>query len=152
MPTWLLRRYALVLASILALDWLSKLWARRLFGGVKTLLPGLIEIRVVRNTGVFQGVFAGPGSLSIILGVVMSAAFGALLCYFAWQTAPAKSMRHWTFACMIGGALANGLDRAVHGYVLDFLSIGPLGIYNLADFAVLAGAGLFVLDLWKKKR
>ena len=151
MPGWLLRLYFWIGFITLGLDWLSKHWARGLFGGVKAVLPGVIEIRVVRNPGVFQGLFSEPGALPLLLSLSTTAVLCALLVYLAWRSDPAKSMRHWAFACMIGGAFANGLDRAVHGYVLDFLSMGPLGIYNLADFAVLAGAGIFLIDLWKKR-
>lgn len=151
MPGWLLRRYAWVVAITLGLDFLTKLWARRLFGGVAAFLPGVIEIKVVRNHGMFQGLFSSNTAVATILGLTLSAGVCFFLGYLAWRSVAAKTMRHWAFACMIGGAFANGLDRAMYGYVLDFLSFGPLGIYNLADLAVLAGAGLFFVDLWKKK-
>ena len=38
----------------------------------------------------------------------------------------------------IGGAVANTIDRALHGAVTDFLIIGPV-VVNLADLAVLLG-------------
>ena len=57
---------------------------------------------------------------------------------------------------MIGGALGNVLDRARHGAVTDFLDF-YLGAYhwpafNLADVAVVSGAGLLLLDSIRAKR
>lgn len=52
-------------------------------------------------------------------------------------------------ALICGGGLGNLIDRLTQGgYVTDFLNlgIGPLrtGIFNVADFALLVGAGIFI--------
>jgi signal peptidase II len=46
---------------------------------------------------------------------------------------------------LIGGALANVVDRLVYGYVLDFLNMSCCGInnpfvFNIADIFIFAGA------------
>ncbi len=53
---------------------------------------------------------------------------------------------------LIGGALGNVIDRALYGYVLDFLNMSCCGIrnpyvFNLADVFIFAGAiGLAFFD------
>lgn len=54
---------------------------------------------------------------------------------------------------LVGGALANVLDRLIYGYVLDFLNNSLPGwnnpfVYNLADVFIFAGA--FVLVIFSK--
>jgi len=51
----------------------------------------------------------------------------------------------------IGGGASNLIDRLVYkGAVIDFLNIGignlRTGVFNVADVAIVAGAGLMILS------
>ena len=46
---------------------------------------------------------------------------------------------------VIGGAMGNMLDRLRRGAIVDFVAIGPWPVFNLADAALVVGAGLIVL-------
>ena len=56
--------------------------------------------------------------------------------------------RYWAYVSggvLVGGALANVIDRLIYGYVLDFLNMSCCGIenpfvFNLADVFIFAGA------------
>jgi signal peptidase II len=58
------------------------------------------------------------------------------------------------FACalafILGGALGNVIDRIAYGHVIDFLDFHWGGwhwpAFNLADSAIVCGAGLLILD------
>jgi signal peptidase II len=58
------------------------------------------------------------------------------------------------FACalalILGGALGNVIDRIAYGHVIDFLDFHWGGwhwpAFNLADSAIVGGAGLLILD------
>jgi signal peptidase II len=61
------------------------------------------------------------------------------------------------FTLFIAGGASNWLDRLAFGRAVDFINIGvgPLrtGIFNLADVAIMAGAGLVILaEVWKAPR
>lgn len=115
-----------------------------------TLIPGWLRIQVLRNYGFFQGMFSESlGSFGTHITLIIGALVTAAIVVWAWKTPSGKTLRHGGFACMIGGALGNILDRAIYGYVLDFLQVGPLGVYNLADFALMLGAGLLLIDFWR---
>jgi signal peptidase II len=47
----------------------------------------------------------------------------------------------------IGGATGNFIDRLYRGAVVDFVAIGPWPVFNLADAALVAGAGLILLSV-----
>lgn len=138
----------LVVPATLVLDWLSKTRAVALFGGVKSLVPGFLEIRVVFNRGVLFGLGEQSHSSSAGLHVHLIWGLGlALVLGLALRTPSKKRMRHIGFACMIGGALGNGLDRLAHGYVVDFLQVLFLPILNVADLVFLLGLLLVAGDV-----
>jgi signal peptidase II len=47
----------------------------------------------------------------------------------------------------IGGATGNLLDRMRRGAIVDFIAIGPWPVFNVADAALVAGAGLILLTV-----
>jgi signal peptidase II len=52
-------------------------------------------------------------------------------------------------ALFVAGGISNWIDRATNGSVVDFLNIGVgwlrTGVFNVADVAIMLGAGIFVL-------
>ena len=57
-------------------------------------------------------------------------------------------------ALVVGGALGNLYDRVLHGYVIDFVQWHAANYYwpafNIADSAICLGAGLLILDSFRK--
>jgi signal peptidase II len=48
---------------------------------------------------------------------------------------------------VLGGAIANALDRFVQGYVVDFIDLQRWPVFNVADMAIVLGILLGVLTL-----
>lgn len=77
---------------------------------------------------------------------------------------PTQKLFCFAVAMIMGGALGNVIDRALHGYVVDFLQFhfrvlevlfpgGYFPAFNAADSAITLGAICLVLDeLWRVKR
>ena len=68
-----------------------------------------------------------------------------------------KANETWTaiaIALILGGAIGNVYDRVVHGYVVDFLHFywqdWHFPAFNLADTAITIGAGMMILDMFRK--
>ncbi|SFU85811.1 signal peptidase II [Polaromonas sp. YR568] len=59
------------------------------------------------------------------------------------------------YALILGGALSNGLDRALRGYVVDFLGLHVRGwhwpAFNFADVGIVCGAALLLFAAWKHR-
>lgn len=120
------------------------------------VLPPFLNFREGWNTGINFGLFANHSDAVrwglVIMAVVISV---AVLWY-------AKNYLGWAaavlFGCIIGGALANALDRVIYGAVADFLNMSCCGInnqysFNLADVFVFAGAfGLIFFSEKLEKR
>jgi signal peptidase II len=61
---------------------------------------------------------------------------------------PLATLERLGYAMVLGGALGNGLDRGVRGYVVDFLDFHAFGwhwpAFNVADIGIVCGAALLV--------
>ncbi|WP_411884918.1 signal peptidase II [Polaromonas sp. YR568] len=68
---------------------------------------------------------------------------------------PLSHLEMWGYALILGGALGNGVDRALRGYVVDFLDFHARGwhwpAFNFADMGIVCGAALVVLASWRQR-
>jgi signal peptidase II len=108
------------------------------------VLPPLLNFRYGENRGINFGLFDGGSEASrwILVAVALVISVGVLI--WASRTAMSRSA-HVAAGLLVGGAIANVLDRLVYGYVLDFLNVSCCGIenpfvFNLADVFIFAGA------------
>ncbi|MCX7557965.1 signal peptidase II [Sulfitobacter sp. F26204] len=117
------------------------------------VLPPVLNFRYGENRGINFGLGDGVSSwVLIVLALVIC--IGILI----WVTR--ARLNRLAMACaglLVGGALANVVDRLIYGYVLDFLNNSCCGfnnpfVYNLADVFIFAGAiGLIFLAEDQKK-
>jgi signal peptidase II len=77
---------------------------------------------------------------------------GALAVMVVWQWRSPRvqgEKRSLPLGLMVGGAISNVIDRLVHGAVIDFIDLKIWPVFNLADVAIVVGAGLFVWYAWR---
>ena len=56
------------------------------------------------------------------------------------------------FGIIIGGAIGNLINRICQGYVIDFIVLKPIPIFNIADIGITVGLiGLFIIFLINPK-
>ena len=108
------------------------------------------------NTGAAFSFLAGASGWQrwffIGLGVVATG-------FIVWMLKkyPAQKLFCFAVTMIMGGALGNVIDRALHGYVVDFLQFrlallepifrgGYFPTFNLADSAITLGAVLLIVD------
>jgi len=56
------------------------------------------------------------------------------------------------FALLLAGAMGNVVDRAVRGYVVDFIHIAWWPVFNVADVAVCLGIVALVIAYAARER
>lgn len=117
-----------------------------------TLHPGrlapLLDLALRFNRGVSFSLLTQDGRLGAALLTSFSVVVVAFLATWLWR---AKStMTGLGLGLIIGGALGNALDRALHGAVVDFLDLNAFGwhafVFNVADAAISAGVALLALE------
>lgn len=113
------------------------------------VLPPLVNFRYGENRGINFGLFGGGSEAS--RWILIALAIVICLAVLLWARKNVHTM--WakiSTGLLIGGALANVLDRLIYGYVLDFLNMSCCGInnpfvFNIADVFIFAGAiGLII--------
>lgn len=141
-------RWLAVAVAVVALDQATKAVVAHtlpLYDSV-WLLPWL-NIASLHNTGAAFSMFASaPGWMFIALAAGVS--FGILFWLHRHPRAP--RLEALGFCLIMGGAIGNAIDRAAHGYVIDFIDfhVGAwhFAAFNVADSAITIGAGLLLLD------
>jgi signal peptidase II len=152
---------ALSLLSLgaLAADQLSKHAVERYTapGSLRVLVPGVLNLVHTTNPGVAFGLFADSenpwrGPLLIVFSV---AVIGMLVWLLATGRAGGRA-GECGIALILGGAVGNVLDRFLHHSVTDFIDfhVGAHHWYtfNVADSAIVIGAALVVLELFRDAR
>ena len=116
------------------------------------VIPGLLNLTHSKNPGVAFGLFSdSPAPWKTALLVVVSAALLAVVVYTVWR----PRELHWAsgvgVALIAGGAISNLADRVRAGLVVDFVDAYFRSYhwytFNLADSAIVVGAGFLVVHL-----
>jgi signal peptidase II len=140
--------------SVLAVDQLTKQVVRQLLplhDSVK-IIPGFLDFTHVQNTGAAFGLLNAadfPYKPAVMIGIaaialVAIAAYGAQLGFH-------ERLARFGLSLILGGAFGNLIDRAVVGYVVDFVDVywgdAHFWAFNVADAAISIGAVLVLLDM-----
>ena len=142
-----------ILALTLALfgcDHATKIAAHAALADGRTvpIYDGLVELRYAANDDTaFSllrtfGVARTPGVLLTVSAVALALMVGG------WMAAARRrvpAVQHVGFALVVAGALGNVVDRAVRGYVVDFIHVARWPVFNVADIAVCVGIGVLLL-------
>ncbi|SHI20083.1 signal peptidase II [Sporobacter termitidis DSM 10068] len=138
--------YFIIAALIVLLDQVSKyfLTIKLSGGGVAALLPGLVHMIYVQNTGAaFSFLQNVPWLLIAVSSVVILLIAAGLIRY--------RNRIDWVgklgLGFILGGALSNLFDRAIFGYVADFFEFEfvRFAVFNVADIFITVGGVVFCL-------
>lgn len=105
-----------------------------------------VSLGYVENHGAFLGFLKEQPALLHGLTII-SIVLIAILAIPYWFMGKGK-LSGIALALVLGGAIGNYTDRLKDGYVTDFMAFGPKHKvhFNLADFAIFAGALMIILD------
>lgn len=111
------------------------------------ILP-IFNLQWAENRGVSFSMFTADGDLGRWALVAMTSAI--VIGLGIWLRSVQTKLLACAIGLVIGGALGNIFDRALYGYVIDFLQfhVGDwsFAIFNVADSCISAGAALLLWD------
>ncbi|WP_405750469.1 signal peptidase II [Anaerovibrio slackiae] len=111
------------------------------------VIKGIFHITYVLNPGAAFGMLEHQRWFFIVV------ALAAVLLGVAFY----KKLQQESFlmrsgaGLLLGGAVGNLADRIQSGLVVDFLDFRIWPVFNIADIAICAGAGILIFDIWQRR-
>jgi len=144
---------------LIALDQVTKYTAQFFLSGTlehTKWIPGIFELSYHENTGASLGILDGQILIFMIITLIALGIFGYLFIDVDFKH---KKVYSISIVLFIAGTLGNAIDRALLGYVIDFMHypflsfiLTPLNISNfynnMADMYLSAAIVLFFIDLF----
>ncbi len=110
-------------------------------------ITSFLDVAHIHNYGISFGFFSGIVSpwILILVGIIVT----GFIFYMLIKST--NHMEKWGFTVIIAGALSNIADRALNGYVTDFIYLHYQDFYwpafNFADIYISVGICVIVLHL-----
>ncbi len=134
--------YVLTAAAVCGLDQLLKLWVKANvdLGASRTLIPGILGITNVRNTGMAFSLLSDYTWLLAVLSIVVTVGLFVVIFRFGLP-----GVERFALSLVAGGAVGNALDRILQGFVVDMFEVQfvHFAVFNLADVFIDVGVVLF---------
>ena len=128
-----------VAAAAIAADQVTKqVVGRTLALGESVDIVGPFSIHHVQNSGIAFGLFASRTGL--VVGVT-AVAVGLMLWFFA-RSGRRHPVLPVALGLVLGGSIANLIDRVRLGHVTDFLDLVAWPAFNLADTFIVVGVAI----------
>lgn len=136
---------------VFLLDQITKQWVSGSFQLYETdVVTSFFQLTLRHNYGVAFSMFAdGDGWQRWFFSVLAGGVSIGLVVWIA-KLHPSRWIESLALALVLGGALGNLYDRALLGYVVDFLLVHykehQWPAFNVADMAISGGAVLLIYD------
>lgn len=143
----------MALVVILLDRWTKRLVAARIpmFTHIQ-IIPGFFRLTHTENTGAAFSLFADSPShwkTGLLIGSSLIAM--VIVSVLLWRQRSALTITGIALSLILGGAVGNLWDRVASGRVVDFLLLYvkqyQWPVFNLADSAIVVGAGLLVAEI-----
>ena len=151
---------ALFALGIVAADQYTKLLtvANIPLHGHVDVLPGVVGLTYVRNTGAAWSSFEG---MIWLFALIFAALTVAVIWEFSKKRMPFTTSERWAIAAIYGGGLGNMIDRLRLGYVVDMIETEFMSfpVFNVADCFITCGCIFMLIHLflinkefWKEEK
>ena len=113
------------------------------------LLP-VFNFTLLHNAGAAFSFLSDAGGWQRGLLVAVSTLVSAVIVVWLYRIKSSEKLLALALALILGGAIGNLIDRALVGYVVDFIVVHYRHYYfpafNIADSAITIGAMVLILD------
>ena len=145
--------WALLVGAIVCVDQVTKALVQQSMAlhESRPLVEGFLSLTHVRNRGAAFGLLSDADLpyQAAIFSIVSVAALVAIAVY-ALRLPPKSTLPRAGLTLILAGAIGNLIDRALLGYVIDFVDVywrsHHWPAFNVADSAISVGVALLLLD------
>ncbi len=151
-------RYSLLLGLgglVVVIDQVTKIWVdntMRLYES-SPIIPGLLDLHYIRNTGAAFGIFSGShASFRIPFFILVSTVAIGIILYLFYKLEESEVMMPIALSLVLGGAVGNLIDRVRLGEVIDFILFHYKAFqwpaFNVADIGITSGVFLLIIRIF----
>ena len=142
--------WAGVAAVVFLVDFATKFYFESNFYlGESRPVTSFFNLVLAHNTGAAFSFLAGHSGWQMYLFAAIALA-AIFICARLIIRNANERLFCLSLALIMGGAIGNLFDRIIYGYVIDFLDFyygyWHWPAFNIADMAIVGGAGLLILD------
>ena len=154
MKKYLIKRKSIFLISsiLIVIDQTSKALATYLVKDYHSiaLIPRILHLRLVRNTGAAFSLFADSTGFLALLSLCISMGLILWIC----QNKTMNILKGLGLSFLLGGCIGNGIDRFRLGYVNDFIELRAIDfpIFNFADIAINIAVICLLMENFNKRK
>lgn len=116
----------------------------------------MVNLTLAYNTGAAFSFLSGVGGWHRWFFALFSIVMSIILIIWLSRIPARAYLQSLSISLILGGAVGNLYDRAMHGYVVDFIDVYYQNhhwpVFNMADCAICLGAFLLAIDLIKSKK
>jgi len=139
----------LVTVLVIIFDQLSKFILSNYLTLYKSVpvIKNIFHLTLVHNTGIAFGMFKGNSGIILlvtILGLIIIIYYLKKDFFSNSHHARIPFFDKLSVGFILGGAIANMVDRIRLGYVIDFLDFRVWPVFNLADSCITIGAVILI--------
>ena len=115
------------------------------------MIKNFITITHVHNTGAAFSILSD--NVWLLIGISLIAL--VLIYYYILKKISVTKFNILIYSLLIGGIIGNLIDRIIHGYVIDYISVNIFGyhfpVFNLADIGIVISVFLLFIKTIKEE-
>ncbi|MEK7562881.1 MAG: signal peptidase II [Patescibacteria group bacterium] len=133
--------------------------ADQLLAGRIAILGSFAGFQLSHNPGIAFGLRLPPVAQELLIGIALIIVAIIAIRHarhpqarYPQASRPAAAATLVAFGLILGGGIANIVDRIPDGLVTDFIQIGTFPTFNVADSCITVGAILLILESFIRSR
>ncbi|MBR2027705.1 MAG: signal peptidase II [Oscillospiraceae bacterium] len=135
----------LIVVILVALDQLFKFLATQYLSitAPVVVIPNLIGLNYLHNYGAGFSILSGKVNFLIIITSIALVAVALAILMHKFDS----KFEEFCFVLILAGGIGNLIDRALNGFVVDYLEFLfiEFPVFNFADILICCGVGLYII-------
>lgn len=141
-------KLVLITVDFFVLDQVSKYFAKSYLEQPVNIVENIFKFEYAENTGI---AFSLPVPYIVI--IISNILLIGLLIYLAGKELNlSNKIAKIATSLLIAGGVGNLIDRILHGFVIDFISVWKYPLFNLADMYIITAVLLLIVFYGKIRR
>ena len=128
------------------LDQITKIFAN-IYKPNIDIIPDFFSIQYIENTGTIFGLLKNSNYLFAILSFIVC----IIIALYMKKKVTKKTFEEKVLMLVLAGGIGNIIDRIARGFVVDFIAVKYIGVFNFSDIYIVVGVILLIINLIKNK-